>query len=81
MFVKYSRDIGKLPSKMVKKLYLSTQSQQGPGGQVRRIVQAKLDEELSPFAPEQIGKFVEYPVTVEDRVNAALYPGLRSDQV
>ncbi len=70
--MKYSRDIGKLPSKMVKKLYLSTQSQQDLRGQVRRIVQTKLDEEFAPFSAEQIGEFVEYPVTVKDGVNAAL---------
>jgi len=79
--VKYLCYIGKLSAKMVKELQLSTQSKQGFGRQVRRIVQTKLDEEFAPFGPEQIGKFVEYPVTVEDRVNAALYPGLRSDQI
>ena len=51
---------------MVKKLDVSTQSQQDLGGQTCRIVQRKLGEELSSFDPEQIGEFVEYPVTMED---------------
>ena len=81
LFVKNSRDIGKLATNMVKKLHMSTKSQQGFRRQAHRIVQTKLDEELSPFGPEQIGEFVEYPVTVEDGVNAALCASLISDQI
>jgi hypothetical protein len=74
--VEYSSCVGELSAKMVKELYLSAQSQQNLGGQVGRIVQTKLEEEHAPLAPEQIREFVEYPVAVENGVNAVLYGGL-----
>ena len=81
MLVKYSRDIGKLAAKMVKKLHMSTKSHKSFRGQAHRIVQRKLGEEHSPLGPEQIGEFVEHPVTVKDGVNTALCGSLRFDQV